>query len=111
MPSCFKPVGFDPVKDALRFHITPRYTTGSPAMVRADTATAIVRRESDAYNAMINGVEGLDRKEQAKQLGLSGIVEERWEFEGRTHFRDLITGEVGYLDSSKQRREVTYGKV
>lgn len=110
MPSCFKPAGFDPLRDALRFHVAPRYTPGNPGLVRAATAQQLIRRESDAYNSMINGVEGPIKREQAMRLGLSGIVEEHWEFQGRTHFRDLITREVGYLGANG-KREVVYGKV
>lgn len=110
MPSCFKPAGFDPVRDALRFHVVPRYTPGSQGMVRSQIATHRAKEEERAYSTMISGLDGDAKKSEAMRLGLSGIVEERWEFRGRTHFRDLITGEVGVLDAAGQR-EVVYGKM
>lgn len=106
----FRPAGFDPVQDALRFHVAPRYTVGSPGMVRSIVATEYAKAEERKYSEMVSGLDGEYKKEEASRLGLSGIVEERWDFRGRKHFRDLITGEVGILDPSG-RREVVYGKV
>jgi hypothetical protein len=103
MPSCFKPAGFDAIKDVLRFHVNPRYTPGSPGIVRDSIAQQIIRRESDAYNYMINGLDGEAKKEQARTLGLSGIVEERWKYEGRLYFRDMITRETGVIKDDGTR--------
>lgn len=109
MPSCFKPAGFDPVRDALRFHVVPRYTVGSQGMVRSEIASERAKAERRAYEEAIS-LSTNPKYDTAKRLGLSGIVEERWEFRGRTHFRDLITGEVGYLDAAGKRGTV-YGKM
>lgn len=109
MPSCFKPAGFDPVYDALRFHVAPRYTAGSAGMARAEAATRLAKEEERRYSELVSGLDGETRKEQAIRLGLSGIVEEHWEYKGRTLFRDLITGEFGVLDA-KGGKEV-HGKM
>lgn len=110
MPSCFRPSGFDPVRDALRFYVWPRYTVGSQGMVRSAIATDRAKAEERKYSELISGLDGETKKAEASRLGLSGIVEERWEFRGKTHFRDLITGEVGVLDAAG-KREVVYGKL
>lgn len=112
MPTCYRaspPRGFNPDnREALSFYVAPRYTPGTRGPCSGQTAKHFSEIESQAYDRMINGVYGETKKAQAKQLGLSGIVEERWEFRGRRHFRDLITKETGVLDSSGQR-EVIYG--
>lgn len=110
MPSCFKPAGYDAVKDALRFHVRPRYTVGSQGMARSAVATERAKAEERKYSELISGLDGEAKKAEASRLGLSGIVEERWEFRGKTHFRDLITGEVGILNIAG-KREVVYGKL
>lgn len=103
MPSCFRPVGFDPQRDALRFHIAPRYTPGSPGQARSDTAVTLAKAEERRYSELISGLDGEARKAYATRLGLSGIVEEHWETKGRKLFRDLITGEFGAFDSNGKK--------
>ena len=109
MPNSFRPSGFDPVRDALRFYVAPRYTVGSPGMVRSEVAQRLVRHERDAYEEAIS-LSTNRAYDTARTLGLSGIVEERWDFQGKRHFRDLLTGEVGTLDAAG-KREVVYGKM
>lgn len=104
MPSCFRPNGFDPLRDALRFNVAPRYTAGSPALVRDQIAQMVIRDEKDAYAAVIAGLYGEEKKAQAMRLGLSGIVEERWEFRGVVMYRDLITGETGSVKERDAKR-------
>jgi hypothetical protein len=71
--------------------------------VRDEIAKHVIRRESDMYNAMINGVYGEAKKEQARQLGLRGIVEERWEFRGVQMFYDPITGDSGRVPEEEAK--------
>lgn len=80
---------------ALRFAIAPRYTVGCPAQVRESDALAVARREREAYEDMLRGRYGETKQRIARELGLAGIVEERWEFRGRRMFRDVLTGQVG----------------
>jgi hypothetical protein len=109
MPSCFRPAGFDPITDTPRFTVAPRYTCGSPGLVRSAEAARLARDEEAQYSEVISGLLGEEKKAQAMRLGLSGIVEERWEFQGKRHFRDLITDETGLLGTDGTRQWI-YGK-
>lgn len=100
--SKFKPYGY-PGTMALRYNVAPRYTPGSPALVREDVARRVMRDEQAEYEQVIAGLYGEDKKEQASRLGLSGIVEERWEFRGVVMYRDLLTGETGSVKDREQR--------
>lgn len=102
----------DPV--FLYFHVKPRYTSGSPAMVERPIAERIAREESDAYMAALQGDHGETKKLKAEEEGRMGIVEERWERDGQTHFRDLITDARGVRDTIESRgdkRELTDAEV
>lgn len=105
----FRPVGYDPLLDEPRFTVAPRYTCGSPGLVRSAEAVRLARAEEEQYCEVIAGLLGEEKKAQAMRLGLSGIVEERWEFQGKRHFRDLITDETGLLGTDGTRQWI-YGK-
>jgi hypothetical protein len=77
------------------FNVYPRYTPGSPALVRREIAERLMRNERAVYDDMIKGVYGPAKKAEAMQLGLRSIVEESWEFRGVMMYRDCLTGEVG----------------
>jgi hypothetical protein len=77
------------------FNVYPRYTPGSPALVRRDIADRLIRSEQAVYDDMIKGLYGPAKKAEAARLGLRSIVEETWEFRGVLMYRDAITGETG----------------
>lgn len=101
MRSNFKASG-----SALRFNVHPRYSPGSPALVREEIARDVMRAEESLYEAAIAGLEGSQAQRTAAERGLSGIVEEHWEFKGRWHFQDLMTGEHGVLEGPERKRRV-----
>ena len=80
------------------FTVAPRYTCGSPALVSHEIAHRVAKEEKSSYEYILEGLEGEERKERAKRLGLRGIAE--WKCErgrGKKHgweVKDLITGEV-----------------
>lgn len=82
----------------IRYHVKPRYTSGSPAVVDSTTASRLIQQERDSYERMIAGVYGEDKKAQAIKLGLGGIVEDRWTFRDKYMFRDAITGDTGLVE-------------
>ena len=86
---------FENVASGITYNVWPRYTTGSPALVRDATAQQVMRSEQAVYSDMIKGLYGEAKKAEAMRLGLRGIVEEVWEFRGILMYRDLITGETG----------------
>jgi hypothetical protein len=86
---------FARVAGAPFFNVWPRYTPGTPALVRDQTAQHVMRSELAVYEDMIRGLYGPAKKAEAKKLGLRGIVEETWEFRGILMYRDLLTGETG----------------
>jgi hypothetical protein len=86
---------FENVAAGITYNVWPRYTPGSPALVRDATAQQVMRAEQSVYADMVKGLYGDAKKEEATRLGLRGIVEEIWEFRGILMYRDLITGETG----------------
>jgi hypothetical protein len=77
--------------------VAPRYTPGSPALVRATIALQVAREEVDAIEVALEGFWGEEQQARAKRLGLRGIVEEKRETgSGKKHGWDVIdlcTGE------------------
>lgn len=105
MPSCFRPAGFNSVSDALRFTYAPRYSVGTPGLIRSRMAKHFSEIEKAVYDDMIKGIYGEAKKAEAMRLGLSGIVEERWTFRGIEMYRDLITGEAGSVLDREVKRQ------
>lgn len=82
---------------SIYFTVAPRYTCGSPAMVRQEIAERVALEEKRAYEHVLEGLEGEARKAKAERLGLRGIAECKWEKgAGKKHgweVEDLCTGE------------------
>lgn len=77
----------------LSYHVTPRYTPGSPALVRREIAEAVAVQEKHGYEHALTGIMGDAEKQKAEHFGLRGIAEERYEQRDRWIIRDLVTGE------------------
>lgn len=88
------------------FNVAPRYSNGSPALVSRAQAEQVVQDECGAYARAISGSEGCNRQEQARTLGLSGIVEEREMHSFHYIAHDMITGER--RDSRDARRGTSH---
>jgi len=74
------------------FHVHPRYTCGSGAMVDMMTCMHVAAQEKESYQHILEGAEGEERQALAQEVGLEGICYARWE-KGRRVFRyDLLTG-------------------
>lgn len=74
------------------FHVAPRYSPGSPAMVPERTALRVARDEAEGFEATLWGAYGEARQEEALKLGLEGVVEHRRERAGGWDVEDLLTG-------------------
>lgn len=78
-----------------QFHVRPRYTPGSPAMVHDNIAFKVAKEEADAIEAALEGAWGEDHKKRAETLGLDGIAYVMFEKGNGRQFRwhvwDLIT--------------------
>ena len=74
------------------YNVAPRYSPGSPAQVDFETASGVVDDERHGHKAALEGAYGPERKAQAEQDGLDGIVEERIEKADCWVIIDMITG-------------------
>lgn len=74
------------------YNVAPRYTPGSPAQVPFETAIKVVDEERKAYEPTIEGAYGAERRAEAQEAGLAGIVEERDEKADCWLVTDMITG-------------------
>lgn len=80
----------------VHFAVKPRYSCGSPCYsVGERIARSVVDDEIFNRNAALDGIYGDEKKAEAEQLGLSGIVEARMEAPRGKGWDvlDLITGE------------------
>ncbi len=79
------------------FNVAPRFTPGSPALVREEIALRVAAQERDSFPRAKEGIYGETDKAKAERLGLRGIVEYRVERgSGKKHgweVIDLCTGE------------------
>lgn len=75
------------------FHVAPRYTCGSPAMIDLAQACHIADGERNSYETHLTGVFGEHLKTFAEKKGLGGIAYARWEKGGKVWRLDLLTGE------------------
>ena len=79
------------------YHVDPRYTGGSGAMVDEATARRVAEEEKRSIEYVLKGYEGEKNKALAERLGLRGIAEVRVEKgSGRKQgweVLDLCTGE------------------
>jgi hypothetical protein len=74
------------------FHLVPRYTSGSPAMVDIREACHVADGERKAYVNNLTGVFGDELKSLALTKGLGGIAYARWERGNKVFRLDLLTG-------------------
>lgn len=75
------------------YNVRPRYTAGSPAMVREEIATQVAREERHGYAMTLEGWYGDDAKQEAEKTGLRRISESVIERADCWLVTDLITGE------------------
>jgi len=57
------------------YNVRPRYTSGSPAMVDAQTAARVAKQEKAAYEDALSGQLGVELRERAEREGCRGIAE------------------------------------
>jgi hypothetical protein len=76
------------------YHVAPRYTSGSPAMVDEATAFHVVRAEHDGYNRARSGMYGDEDQALAHTKGLRGIAYSTHESYNTIHVFDLMTDEA-----------------
>lgn len=76
------------------FNVAPRYTTGSPAMVKDETARQVAKQESSAYKRHLSGTYGDSAKEFAERTGLRGISYLTTERGKWMWVQDIITNEL-----------------
>lgn len=75
------------------YHVAPRYTAGSPAMVPRATALRVAIEENEGYIRTMQGIYGEEERARAESQGLRGIVEERCIFAHHYIATDCLTGE------------------
>lgn len=76
------------------YHVAPRYSGGSPAMVDYDTAARVAMEELRAYAEALEGPRA--ERERAERLGIAGIVESHLESPQGWNVGDLLTGETSF---------------
>lgn len=75
------------------YHVSPRYCSGSPAMVDERMANRLANEEPNFYNMALSGALGDFHQSEAREWGLHGIVEWRMECAYGWLTHDLITDE------------------
>lgn len=78
-------------KHPVYYHVAPRYTPGSPAQVNQATAQRVAAQEQDGWERAKSGAYGEMTREQAENLGLSGIVYTTMEVGSNFLVEDLLT--------------------
>jgi hypothetical protein len=76
------------------WHVHPRYTSGSPAMVSMGEAIKAAVDEYKFREINLSGVFGDELKARAETEGLEHIAYARWEAKGKVWRLDLLTGQV-----------------
>lgn len=77
----------------IAYHIRPRYTPGSPAMIDRVAAVRLAQEEAQAYQEALSWSGNPDYNKAVVQ-GSSWIVWISWEARGNYHRKCLITGET-----------------
>lgn len=75
------------------YHVKPRYSPGSPAMVSERIAFMVAEDEKRGHEAALSGAWGDTQKLRAEALGLRGVSEYREETRRGWLIQDLCTGE------------------
>jgi hypothetical protein len=83
-----------PRRKNVTFHVRPRYTGGSPAMVREEIARHVAAQEKEAIEAYLEGFYGEENQARAEREGLHFIAYTMFEKRNHWHVEDLITGQV-----------------
>lgn len=86
------------------YHVAPRYTPGSPALVDEKTAMGVADDEKKCYERLIDpSYAGFEPQEEsrAKTLGLDGIVEARSEYHDGWKVLDVLTGKQFWRGEQK----------
>lgn len=78
------------------YHVAPRYTPGSPALVSERIALSVAKSEKFSIHAALEGAWGDEQRLRAERLGLRGIAELREERKKGYLILDLCTGEYLY---------------
>jgi hypothetical protein len=100
-----------------QYNVRPRYTCGSPAQVPLDVALRVIEDEKQAYEQVLEGVEGEARRNVARVAGLApfnvpemgrrGIVEEVEEHSNHWLVKCMLTGELFVRDFPNVKRRST----
>jgi hypothetical protein len=83
------------------YHVAPRYTPGSPAMVDREIALRVADEEKRHWSELMDGVYGEDAKLVAQRKGLHGIAEFRVERKNGFDVQDLVTGKQSRREDIK----------
>jgi hypothetical protein len=76
------------------YHVAPRFTPGSPAMVNEKIAKQVAKEELEAYEEHVDKERyGEQLREFAVKLGLRGIVEYRVETKKGWEVTDLVVND------------------
>jgi hypothetical protein len=81
------------------YNVAPRYTCGSPAIVRHELALRVAEEEREAYERVLSGSYGQEQQESAERSGLGSvdgrsIAERVTEHSNHWMIEDLLTGEI-----------------
>lgn len=76
------------------YHLEPRYTCGSPALVPMGVCLKVAVQEFEAHKNNLTGVFGEEARRKAEIVGLKGIAYARWEKGAQVWRLDLLTGET-----------------
>jgi hypothetical protein len=90
------------MNEVRKYHVAPRYTCGSPALVDAKTAHGVAQDELRGYSYALTGIYGPSWKARALCEGLQGIVEWHTVFSYHIKYIDLLTGDEGIRKQGKQ---------
>ena len=97
-----------------QFHVRPRYSCGSPAMVSEAIALRVAADETRAHSHALEGVYGPLLHTRATTLGLSGVICALTESGSGRNFRwqvrDLITGERTLRMSDEELRRQGFAR-
>lgn len=85
------------------FNVAPRFTPGSPAMVKSGQALRVADLEREAYRYATDERMGTAEVEKADRLGLRGIVEVVRETRQGWDTLDLLTGERRLVPFAERR--------
>lgn len=82
------------MKRNFSFHVAPRWSSGSPAMVDIATAMKVAADELDCGHGAAQGIYGEEAKLKYELCGLRGIVYITYEKRGHMWVQDVLTDEL-----------------